>query len=142
MSLDISQQNVREHWLPAMFKAVAVKFDNPELELEAWEMEIWAPAVTGIVNKYLPELLAKTDSPEWALMGVAVVTYAGKRWGMELLGKLPMVGAIFGAPTSEAGTATVDSPVASQSSETPAPEKPIEQPSSFPASAVAFGSTQ
>lgn len=80
MEIDITQQNIREHYLPTMFKALAKGFGE-DFDIEEWEKEIWAPALTGVANRYLPDLLSKTDRPELVLLATAVFTYTGTRIG-------------------------------------------------------------
>lgn len=80
MEIDLTQVNVRQHYVPTLFNALAKGFGE-EFQIEEWEKEIWAPALTGCANRYLPPLLASTDRPELVLLTMAVASYAGTRIG-------------------------------------------------------------
>lgn len=144
MVIDIRQQTIKQHWLPMLSKAVIAATHDEEMGLAEWEEEIWAPAVTGIVNHYLPSLLENTDRPEWAMLGVAATTYAVVRLHKfgPLLRKVPGLGKLIPGATSAPGTSMPASAESQACSAPLAPEKPI-APQSLSVDAIAaFGSTQ
>jgi hypothetical protein len=65
-----------KHWLDIPFKMLAGALQNPDAELKPYEREMFAPAIAACGQKYLPDLLRKTDKPELAMLGMAVCAYA------------------------------------------------------------------
>lgn len=138
MQIDISQQNIRAHWLPILSNALVAGFKNPEMGFAEWEIEIWAPALTGVTNRYLPDLLKLTDRPELAMLAAAMGSYVLAR--VKLI--RAMMDAKKRAASSGAGTSTAGSPVAPPSSASPEPGKPSSALDSFVNAGESFGSTQ
>lgn len=64
------------HWIDVPFRMLAVAAKNETLALEEYEREMLAPAVAGVLNRYLPDILKRTDHPELAMLGLALTAYA------------------------------------------------------------------
>jgi hypothetical protein len=143
MEIDIRQQTIKEHWLPVISNVLIARFHDEEMGFAEWETEIWAPAITGLANRYLPELLKATDRPEWAMFGVAVLSYSAVRLDKlaPLLKHVPVLGK-FLVPTSARVTATPESPELRASLAPPEPAKPTAPSDSFQVASVPSGSTQ
>ena len=67
-------------WINIPFEALAVAVDHPEMSLEEWELTIWAPAMSSVLERYLPSLLQKTNHPEFAALGMCAATYCISRY--------------------------------------------------------------
>lgn len=66
------------HWIEWVGKAVAKMLQSEDYNVTEFEKTLFSEPLAIICEKHLPELLKKTDSPEWAMLGTAVTLYAGR----------------------------------------------------------------
>jgi hypothetical protein len=117
MHYEIRQETIRQ-WIDVPFHAVAVQLRKPELELIDLDRELMTPAVTGCLNRYLPDLLKRTSSPELAALMIAFVVYGVR------IGAGALIGKVVSLFSSEPDTSTAGSAESSGSSGSPASERP------------------
>jgi hypothetical protein len=130
-----------EKWLNVPFNVAARATGRDDLKLMPHEIELFVPPLRVYAEQYLPQLLAKTDKPELAMLGVAVMTYASRvalsTWAnkakqaeeiRERAGARPVVPGV-GMPAKPAAVGTVPGSLtagfqaSSASSVNPAPAK-------------------
>jgi hypothetical protein len=142
MEINISQECIRAHWMPVISSIMEKAGKDPDFRLDDWEIELWAPAITGLSNRYIPAWLSAIGSPEWAMFMAALTTYIVMRLDKfaAMLAKYPWAAKLIGI--SGPVTLTQVSSAAPASSESPGPEKRIVPFSSSAAAAGLSTSTQ
>jgi hypothetical protein len=111
--------------LPHIGHAMATGFKKPELAFIDYEIDLFAPALKMVADRRLPEWLAKSASPDMAMLGLAIMVYAVR------VGLGPLLDKLWEQISTETGTSTADSAESQEQSETPAPGKPSASSSSF-----------
>lgn len=121
-TFEISQDTVRK-WIDVPFDAIAAGTKHQELKLNDFERAMFTPAVTGCLNRYLPDFLKNTDSPELAMLLVALTVYGVRIGAGPLIVKILDRNKAKPGDSSAPVTATAGSPGSTPTSDKPAPGK-------------------